>query len=271
MVETFESQLAKHGLLSKALKLSLDDSVTSLSIDVGCSSGHLMQEWLGRQDGLFAVGIEPNPQSAKAARQLLYERFGPEGVRWVVLDGALGSADEVVRLFVPNDSPDQGSLLRPENMDRLFSFEVQVETLSKLLTLVLSDSISEVDYLKTDCQGLDFEVLKSAGLLLQRVKVITAEADSKGYQGATNSIDVISDYLADLGFLFTNRRSKMRRVIGNGLVKARVGPKLGLRLPNFSRGRSLAGPSFRTEDPTFVNLAYLDEVRAGKVVAYQAG
>lgn len=271
MVETFESQLARYGLLSNASKLRFHESITSISIDVGCSSGHLMQEWLERQEGLYAVGIEPNPESAKAARQLLSERFGQEGVRWVVLDGALGSSDEVVRLFVPNDSPDQGSLLRPENMDRVLSFEVQVETLSKLLTLVLGDRISEVDFLKTDCQGLDFEVLKSAGILLRRVKIITAEADSKGYQGATNSIDVISDYLANLGFLFMNRRSKMRRVIGDGLVKARVGPKLGLKLPNFSRGQSLAGPSFRTEDPTFVNLAYLDEVRAGKVLAYQVG
>lgn len=124
MVETFESQLDRYGLLSSASKLRLDESIISKSIVVGCSSGHLMQEWSERQEGLYAVGIEPNPESAKAARQLLSERFGQEGVRWVVLDGGLGSSDEVVRLFVPNDSPDQGSLLRPENMDRVLSFEV---------------------------------------------------------------------------------------------------------------------------------------------------
>jgi len=271
MSEDFRDQLDRLSLMSAFSTLTLGDSVKSIKIDVGCSSGHLMCQWLEADEGLFAVGVEPNPNSVDAARKLLSERFGPEGIRWVILNGALGSSSGHMRLFVPNNSPDQGSLLHPDSAGEVPSFKVRVERLSDLLSNLLSGRIDAVDFLKTDCQGLDLEVLKSGGEQLRQVKVITSEADSEGYIGATNSIASMSKYLTSLGFSHINKRSKLRRAVGKFLATITFGPELGLRLPNLSKDRTLGRKGIETQDPTFVNLRFADEVRAGRVVAFQAG
>ena len=269
--KSFIEQLGELNLISESSNLELKSSVKTIKIDVGCASGHLMAQWLETDEGLFAVGIEPNPNSLKTAKELLSENYGPEGVRWVVLSGALGPAEASLRFFVPNESPDQGSLLHPENPKQVLSFEVHVEPLSNLLSILLSGGILNVDFLKTDCQGLDLEVLKSGGQQLQHVKVITSEADSEGYLGATNSIQAMDNYLVGLGFTHTNKRSSVRRLAGGFLHKIKLGPILGLRLPNFSKGRKLQGAGINTQDPTFVNHRFKDQVLAGYVRAFQEG
>jgi hypothetical protein len=184
---------------------------------------------------------------------------------------ALGQSEGIQDMFVTPD-PGQSSFLEPLKVDVVSVEKVRVTRLQSLLRLIDWDKTPRVDFLKTDCQGTDIEVLLGAGDLLGKVAIVTSEAESSSYKGAKNNGKSIASLMDTKGFKQLNPRPAYRVVLGEFIKKFNLIHALYLKMiANTSAASPQQGGSISTEDPTFLNTKFEHLVNAGEITAFQKG
>ena len=178
--------------LSTGLKLRFD---IGLSFNMPNAA-----KWLNDDSNTYVIGIEPHPDNFKSCCSYLETHHA--GNRCYLIETAISDVSESQErnFYGLSGDPGTSSLCRPigrfENLvDRVYT----VETVS-LASILDNINYERIDVLKTDTQGNDLNVLKSAGEHLKNVDFIYAEYDeSDDYENA-NSGEELDEFLENSGF-----------------------------------------------------------------------
>ena len=185
-----------YDLINEKLKSGL-----TLRFDVGLSFNMPnATQWLRNDPNVYVIGIEPHPGNFKSCCSHLETHHA--GDRCYLIEAAISNVGESREqdFYGLSGDPGTSSLCRPigrfENLvDRVYT----VETVS-LASILDNLNYEKVSVLKTDTQGNDLKVLKSAGDHLKNVDFIYAEYDeSEDYEGA-NTGEELDSYLYYMGF-----------------------------------------------------------------------
>jgi FkbM family methyltransferase len=173
-------------------------------IDVGAHEGETTLPFAARDQSLLVYAFEPNLQAASRIMGRLRN--------YVVLPIAIAERDGSAELNL--NAYEQSSSLLPADelgVKRWVTeqhFEVvgavTVPTM-RLDTFMNRAGIKRVDFLKIDAQGLDLEVVKSAGNRLDDVIKVQLEATTvsyRQYEGSPDKSDIV-DYMKSRGFRLT--------------------------------------------------------------------
>ena len=183
-------------LINEKLKSGL-----TLRFDVGLSFNMPnATKWLRDDPNVYVIGIEPHPNNFKSCCSHLETLDA--GDRCYLIEAAISDVGESrdQDFYGLSGDPGTSSLCRPigrfENLvDRVYS----VETIS-LASILDNLNYKRVDVLKSDTQGNDLNVMKSAGEHLKNVDFIYAEYDeSDDYENA-NTGEELDKFLEDNGF-----------------------------------------------------------------------
>ena len=183
-------------LINEKLKSGL-----TLRFDVGLSFNMPnATKWLNDDPNVYVIGIEPHPNNFKSCCSHLETLDA--GDRCYLIEAAISDVGESrdQDFYGLSGDPGTSSLCRPigrfENLvDRVYS----VETIS-LASILDNLNYTNVDVLKSDTQGNDLNVLKSAGDHLKKVDFIYAEYDeSEDYENANTGED-LDKFLEENGF-----------------------------------------------------------------------
>jgi len=172
-------------------------------IDVGANNGSygLMLRRIGYKGRIFSI----EPVQEVFARLRAAARGDAE---WMTLNTACGIRDETRSINIFPKSA-LNSLLPPA--PNLLTLEVDPDPIERTETVkvtrlesLFDEMISGIDnprvFLKIDCQGLDFEVLKGAGDCIKQVEGLQSEVSSIPlYLGVPDYLEFLS-YCRKLGF-----------------------------------------------------------------------
>lgn len=177
-----------------------------LRIDVGLSTSmpHSM-EWMQQNEDIFVIGFEPHPISFKSSQKFLNESNFKD--RCYLIEAAVDNVDFPSKsVFYALDGPEAdynvgtSSLKKPtgwlkNSVDQIYN--VDVLSLKYILNNIDYDVI---DYLKTDTQGNDLNVIKSVGEHIKNVLRIQSEYDSSGLYEFANTGQELDNFLFENGF-----------------------------------------------------------------------
>ena len=173
----------------------------TLRFDIGLSFNMPnASKWLNDDPNVYVIGIEPHPGNFKSCCSHLETHHA--GNRCYLIEAAISDVSESREqdFYGLSGDPGTSSLCRPigrfENLvDRVYS----VETVS-LASILDNINYETIDVLKTDTQGNDLKVMKSAAEHLKNVDFIYAEYDeSDDYEGG-NTGEELDAYLEEMGF-----------------------------------------------------------------------
>jgi FkbM family methyltransferase len=256
--------------------IQFPDHVTNIKIDVGLSSDAPQSfHWLESDPNVGVIGIEPLDFNVAAvkAKALTHQNAQSLVPRFHILPFALGPRVEQRTIFITAGDAGSSSLFMPLSMEVLRKETIPVFRLEQVLALIDSVRFPMIDYLKTDSQGSDLEILQSGSNSLQRVAIVTAEAENKAYLGTSNSEEEMDAFMSSIGFVRHNPRSAIRKKVGGMLAHISIvhtiysALKRSIAFLDLKRGDS----PLQVEDPTFVNRLFADRVSAGEVTAWQKG
>jgi FkbM family methyltransferase len=170
-------------------------------IDVGAHEGETTFPFAAADPSLLVYAFEPNLHAASRIMGRLRN--------YVVLPIAVAQRDGSAELQL--NAYEQSSSLLPADQAGVKSWiteqefkvtgSVTVPTM-RLDTFMNEAGIESVDYLKIDAQGLDLEVVKSAGDRLRDVAKVQLEATTvsyRQYEGAPGKSEII-EYMESKGF-----------------------------------------------------------------------
>ena len=261
------------GLTFTGEQLSFPVNCKRVKLDVGLSfNAKQSMRWLKDDENLFVLGFEPVQASVNSIKALIQKE--PDALdlqkRFVIIPVALGSENGVHRLFVTEGDAGTSSLLKPKKFAIEEITTTTVIRLDDVLKFFPWSKISKIDYLKTDCQGSDLEVLLGTSENLSRIAVVTAEADSSSYESSRNGIYQIRNFMESQGFKMINPRSKLRILVGNFLRYLPFADKVvKLLVPPVKNRVTNDKSSIIVDDPTFINPMYLADVQSGEITAFQ--
>lgn len=263
------------GLSLQGEKFKAPDWAKKLKIDVGLSySASNSIEWIRRDPELMVIGLEPVPESVLRLRTHIEEQPDSEQIRkqLYILPVALGLEPKEAKFYVTDKDASSSSLLEPSSFSVAQTITVPVFTLGQLIESIPIHHFGRVDHLKLDCQGFDLDIIQSASEAISHIAIVTAEAEQKQYLNSRNDVESLEEHMISMGFVFFNRRSKMRVSVGTFLSKFRVINKLKLRLPYIKHRDSKSDRlAVHVEDPTFLNAIFLEDIRNGSITAFQEG
>ena len=185
------------------LKALLSRLKINCVIDVGANIGSygLMLRRIGYQGRI--VSIEPVPE--------VFERLSSAAAdddEWMTLKVACGSREETRPINIFAKSPLNSFLAPSPNLLRMELDRNPIQR-TETLNIVRLDSLFEkilsgIDeprvFLKIDCQGFDFEVLKGAGEAMAKVEGLQSEVSSIPlYLGVPDYLEFLT-YCRNLGF-----------------------------------------------------------------------
>jgi FkbM family methyltransferase len=267
--------LSKSGARLVGGKLRLPTQIRRLKIDVGLSRDAVQSmRWLTEDQELAVIGFEPVPSNVSAVRTLI-ENSDPAlrlAERLIVLELALSTHEGTLPMYVTDEDPGRSSLFIPKEFPVATETSVPVARLDSLVPFLDLDRFPRVDFLKTDCQGSDLLVLQGAGALLERVAIVTTEAENETYVGTRNSEALIQQFMISQGFSQQNARNALLRFAGKVLKPFDFVQRIYSSIRSKSRDaleRSSIG--IVTDDPTFVNQRFASEIDSGLITAYQRG
>ena len=226
-------------------KLKIDKDLLSIKIDVGLAGEAPNSAiWLSETPDRFVLGIEPIPyhwkmienfetseslrpypedfkivQREEGVVKLNREVVCSIGNRFAKLECAIDDVEEEQEKdFHVMDRKDgasgSSSLLRPSEDHPHFTEEIiKVKTISleKILDHVDWDRFPFIEQIKTDCEGKDFDVVRSIGKYLDRILFITSEM--------TNNTHHWHDSCDQQGFInFMQSKGFIPQVSGGGEV-----------------------------------------------------
>jgi FkbM family methyltransferase len=170
-------------------------------IDVGAHEGELTFPFAAADPSLLVYAFEPNLRAASRIMGRLRN--------YVVLPIAIAESDGTAELQL--NAYEQSSSLLPADEAGVKSWRseqefkvigsVTVPTM-RLETFMIGAGIEFIDFLKIDAQGLDLEVVKSAGDRIRDVAKVQLEATTvsyRQYEGAPGK-SVVIEYMESMGF-----------------------------------------------------------------------
>lgn len=255
--------------------IAFPKNVSRLKLDIGLSfSAPHAIAWLQNDDQLFVIGFEPLCENVLSLKNLLKsQRFDGIRERFLIIECALSDSIGFREIFVTEDKG-QASFLQPKDTVIQSKRGVVTETVDNVMKLVNESRIHRIDYMKTDCQGFDLEVLKGAKESLERTVLVTCESDTNHYEGATNSSEALQVFMHEHGFEFinmTSRKSRFLRIRLSWLFDF-LGPRSQWYKSFIAKRHAtsiLSSASVVVIDPTFVNTRFKDLVLSGAVTAHQ--
>jgi len=214
MIDNFKDLLGEK--LGTDNKFKIPDNINSIKIDVGLAGEAPNSAiWLDETPDRFVIGIEPIPYHWNMLRNLKTansKREYPKDFRFIQLDEGIiemngkklsdigerfcdiqCAIDDVgdklnIMDFYQMDRTDgasgSSSLLKPSEHHPHFTeniIKTPVISLESLLYYINWDKFPMIEHIKTDCEGKDFDVVKSIGKYLNRVLYITSEMTSNAH------------------------------------------------------------------------------------------
>lgn len=200
---------------------------STLCIDVGLAidAPHAAY-WMSKDNNCCVIGFEPNAECAK----ILYEGRPPtdkfmyarlkdkkllqkgiieqsyEKDQFFPFNMAVDNVTSPIQLdFFHTDSRNLGcsSLLEPTqhlNLDVTEVNKVDVVSLEYVLEHMGADKFDKIDFVKTDAQGKDFDVVKSLGKYLPKVVGLKCEYNVKNFYENPNNSQQFTDFVRENGF-----------------------------------------------------------------------
>lgn len=263
------------GLSFGGEKFQAPDWAKRLKIDVGLSySASNSIEWIRRDSDLMVLGLEPVPESVRQLRAHIEAQPDKDRIlkQLFIIPVALGLEPKDANFYVTDNDPSSSSLLEPSTFPVSQVITVPVFTLRQVIGLIPMHHFGRIDHLKLDCQGFDLDIIKGSKDLLSHVAVVTAEAEQGQYLNSHNDVESLEKYMTSLGFVFFNRRSRIRIWVGTFLAKFRVLNKLRIRLPYLNhRDAKSDRLAVEVQDPTFLNPVFMADIKNGSITAFQEG
>jgi hypothetical protein len=198
-------------------KIYVNKTTSEVLIDVGLSmSAPNTEHWLRKDPNRLVFGFEPNPHSfgliLSGAGALKYPWYDPHvNAHWVYRQffPINVAVDEITtrarKFYMAAGDPGVSSLHAPAEGQNvvILQQEIYVPTirLDRFLELLpWSSKLKYITHLKTDCQGNDLSVIKSAGSLLsEKVVCVSPEWWVSGYV-YQHSESELQKYLSSQGF-----------------------------------------------------------------------
>lgn len=206
---TLARKVHRRALAETVGRLARRRSYKHVWIDVGAHEGESTFPFAAAQPDLIVYAFEPNLRAAARAMGRLRN--------YVVLPIAIAATDGSARLNV-NEYEQASSLLEAdasgvEHWIGGESFKV-VQSLTvptmRLDTFLNAVGIERVDFLKVDAQGLDLDVVRSAGDRLADVARVQLEATTASYsqyEGAPER-SVIVRFMESKGFRLSREETQ---------------------------------------------------------------
>jgi len=193
-------------------------------IDIGCSHGIWMLcvnqvlNRFGVNDDILKIGIDPNDYETQTQGSVFREgkTVKDRGDYDILLRVAIGLEDNKKREFYWLNEPGCNSFLKPneemldipdlptvqnspwgEEKNRKV-LEVK-EVLQRRLDSIFDELyIDSAYYIKTDCQGTDFQVIKSLGEYIHNVKYIEMEIDLDKEHPLYHGADIMEEVVEEM-------------------------------------------------------------------------
>lgn len=231
--------------------------VNTVKIDVGLSTNAPQSQiWLDEEKKLYVIGFEPlrsNIATLALGDSSWRLRLSPKylGTRMMVIPCALANEhiEGGLDFFVTTDDPGCSSLYEPVNFEVASKERVEVWSLNEFLIYFPFFQIPQIDHLKIDAQGADFEIIKGASHYLNRIFAVTIELDSEQYLNQRTTLNGISKYLEEYGF----------KLIKPGFLRNVWFLLKGYKI------------DIETEDPTFINWNLIELSKTRRFFIYQRG
>ena len=193
--------MQRRALRETVVKWARSRSYRRIWLDVGAHEGEMTFPFAAVDSSLLVYAFEPNLHAATRIMGRLRN--------YVVLPIAVaernGSAELQLNAYeqssslLPADEAGVKSWITEQEFKVIGS--VTVPTM-RLDTFLDGAGIESVDYLKVDAQGLDLEVVRSAGDRLKDIAKIQLEATTasyRQYEGAPGRSDIV-DFMESKGF-----------------------------------------------------------------------
>jgi FkbM family methyltransferase len=206
---TFVRKLHRRALAETFGRFARNRTYRRVWIDVGAHEGESTFPFAAADPALLVYAFEPNLRAAARVMGKLRN--------FVVLPIAIAERDGSAELNL--NAYEQSSSLLPADPDGVESwvteahFEVVgsvVVPTMRLDTFLAAAGIGAVDFLKVDAQGLDLEVVRSAGDRLKDMARVQLEATTvpyRQYEGAPGK-SVIVDFMESKGFTLQREESQ---------------------------------------------------------------
>jgi FkbM family methyltransferase len=197
-------KVQRRALRETVVKWARSRKYRRIWIDVGAHEGELTFPFAAADPSLLVYAFEPNLHAASRIMGRLRN--------YVVLPIAIADRDGSAELQL--NAYEQSSSLLPADEAGVKSWVTDLEfkvlgsvtvPTMRLDTFLNGAGIESVDYLKIDAQGLDLEVVKSAGDRLKDVAKVQLEAtvvSYRQYEGAPDKSAIVK-YMESKGFRLT--------------------------------------------------------------------
>jgi len=169
------SKLKKANLISDIIKLKLARNSCDILVDVGANKGDFSYEFVREFKKIFL--IEPNPSLQKKL-ELKFKTM--KNVK--IFKHGINNKNSIKKLYISGDTGSTLSSVKKqtkilkENLKKTEIISTQNLKFLRLDKLLKKNILSNNSiFLKTDTQGNDFEVIKSLGTYLKKVKYIKCE------------------------------------------------------------------------------------------------
>jgi FkbM family methyltransferase len=149
------------------------EAITLIELDALSPSDTVCSKYYKRISLKKAVG-------EKSEKRLFYKR------KWRPCSSFLKADMEIVSMYGLEDEVESDGRI-----------ELECESIKNLLDAL---QIRRVDFIKTDLEGLDYEILSSAPEIISQALVITSELRFQPFYLGEPSFHTTAGYLADLGF-----------------------------------------------------------------------
>lgn len=210
-----------------------------VKIDCGLSGNAPQSKvWLDSEDDLLIFGFEPVPENInmiKTASSPWPIKLNPKDInnRIYIIPCALGNVDNgsVISFNVTENDTGCSSMFEPSSFKIKQKVNVPIWSLKHFFQLFPFHIIPYIDFIKTDCQGADLDILKGAKEYINKIAIITIEAEDSQYKKTDNGLKSITNYLNNFNRVYINT----------------------------------------TDDPTFYNKQLLNEITNNNIICYQIG
>ena len=252
----------KELLLNSGIELDYDGFikipkwVKRVKIDIGLSDGAPQSaKWLEKEEDLMVFGFEPNHHNIatiKSRNSNWSVTINPKKIShsFYLIECALSNVEhmELTPFYYTSNDPGCSSLLEPNEFPVGEVVNVQTWSLNHFLKHFPFHQIPYIDFVKSDCQGVDIDVIKGGSQYLDKIAIFTCEADDTRYKGSHNTLSALQNLFKKNGFFQYQNYMKFTSKIW--------GPRL---------------KRIHVEDPTFINKLLVHNIAKHKIQAYQVG
>lgn len=176
-----------------------------LLIYIGANKGYGLTDVLWKERFDRVIAFEPDPEMFQLLMEncktgLLSNITYP--IQYELINAACTLNDEIKNLYVFKNrvSTSLGDVFFEEDRDKIEKV-IQVQTLN-LKNFLIQKEITYIDYLITDCQGSDFNIIKTIKSFIEEKKIgklfcETHKNNYTFYEGLHNDIDKFKEILSN--------------------------------------------------------------------------